>query len=122
MNLKLALAGALALALHSCGMNPAYAFDDGRWNGIDPKTREWFKSVRSPAGIPCCDIADGHRTTWRGDKDGGYEVPIADRWIPIPPETVIHDAGNPTGDAIVWYSVYPTGEIHVRCFVPGNGA
>lgn len=112
---------ALALAL-IC--TPDKAHDNGQWNDIPDHIRSWFKGVRSPSGIPCCDIADGHRTTWRGDKDGGYEVPIDGAWRRVPPEAVITNAGNPTGEAVVWYtrvSIQGGDVYHIRCFVPGDG-
>jgi hypothetical protein len=39
----------------------------------------------------------------------------------VPPEAVVSDLGNPTGDAVVWYASY-NGTIYIRCFVPGGGA
>jgi hypothetical protein len=97
---------------------------------IPDNIRAWFKSVRSSNGVPCCDIADGHRTAWRGTPSGGYEVPVDGDWIPVPPEAVILNAGNPVGEAIVWYvrtrndptAPDPHRDYYVRCFVPGNGA
>jgi hypothetical protein len=91
-------------------------------------------------------VADGHRTTWRsGDEDvenSGYEVPITDThgtapdpddpdaagietitiWVKVPKAAVIHNAGNPTGDSIVWYVHQGTSDYFIRCFVPGNDA
>src|ERR1700743_1882325 len=100
----------------------------GEFDDIPKETRDWFKPVRSPHGVPCCDIADGHHTTWRGTTTGGYEVPIGEEpdgsphWVPLPPEAVVYDAGNPTGDAIVWYVFYPNPQTpYIRCFVPGGG-
>ena len=34
---------------------------------------------------------------------------------------VVDGEGNPTGDAVVWYSEY-NGTVYIRCFVPGDGA
>ena len=109
--LKLAFAGALALA----SLSHASAFDDGRYQNADPKIRQWFKSVRSPHGIPCCDIADGRRTVWRAAPipPGGYEVFVDGEWLPVPPEAIVLGANNPTGDSIVWMTPSRT----VRCFV-----
>lgn len=119
----LAIAGTLLLGLTSS----ASAFDDGRYNNVDPKIREWFKAQRAASGIPCCDIADGNLTSWRGTGNGGYEAIIEGEWIPIPPEAVIHDSGNPMGEAVVWYrwdwKTEGEGQFSktyvVRCFVPG---
>jgi len=99
----------------------AMAFDNGQYNDVPDHIRSWFKGVRSPHGIPCCDIADGHRTTWRGDKDGGYEVPIEGEWQHVPPEAIIYNAGNPVGEAVVWYVRQGTNSYYIRCFVPGGG-
>src|SRR5579862_8891725 len=49
----------------------APAFNNGQYDEVPDNVRSWFKSVRSPHGVPCCDIADGHRTTW--DKHPGDE-------------------------------------------------
>jgi hypothetical protein len=84
--------------------------------------------VRSPNGVPCCDIADGHRTTWdRRPGDPRYWVPIEGEWTPVPPEAVVYNAGNPTGEAVVWYvrndatSPHGASGYFIRCFVPGGG-
>jgi hypothetical protein len=99
----------------------AAAFDNGQYNDVPANIRSWFKGVRSPHGVPCCDIADGHRTTWRGNKEGGYEVPIEGEWRLVPPESIVYNAGNPTGEAIVWYVRQGTNAYYIRCFVPGDG-
>lgn len=103
---------------------PAAAVDRGQFETVDPAVRAWFKSVKSPNGVPCCDRADGHRTTWRATAAGTYEVPIDGAWIPVPPEAVILGAHNPTGESVVWYTKFPgslTGPF-IRCFVPADGA
>jgi hypothetical protein len=104
----------------------AKAIDNGQFDDVPANIRAWFKSVRSPHGIPCCDVADGHRTTWRGDAQGTYWVPIEGRWVPVPPDAVVYDAGNPFGEAVVWYLRLGTAEdgtprFYIRCFVPGGG-
>jgi hypothetical protein len=109
---------------------PVLAGDAGLPPDVPDSVRQWFRSQRSPGGGYCCDIADGHRTTWRAGKDGGYEVPIAGKWVPVPPEAVIRNAGNPVGEAVVWYVIRDytdpagadPGYVHIRCFVPGDGA
>jgi hypothetical protein len=112
--LKLALASALSLAF----MAHAFAFDNGKYDNADPKIRQWFKSVRSPTGIPCCDIADGRRTMWRATSVVGtlqieFEVLVDGEWLPVPPEAVVRGTTNPTGDSIVWLRQ----DKVVRCFV-----
>jgi hypothetical protein len=118
--LTLLVAGSAALPSAVQGL------DDGRFDNVDPATRAWWKSVRSPHGVPCCDISDGHLTDWRGDADGTYWVPIADNWYQVPPEAIVYDAGNPYEKAVVWYvnqGVDENGKpaIYIRCFVPTGG-
>jgi hypothetical protein len=104
----------------------AAAIDNGQFDDVPANIRSWFKSVRSPYGVLCCDITDGHRTTWKADAHGTYWVPIEDRWVPVPPEAIVYDAGNPFGDAVIWYVKGGTDEdgmptFYIRCFVPGGG-
>jgi hypothetical protein len=104
----------VGLAVLAIG-TPALAHDDGQFANVSPSVRAWFKSVKSQHGVPCCDIADGHRTDYDMRKDQ-YWVPINGNWMPV-----LDTVGNPVGDAVVWYSIY--GEhVVIRCFVPGSGA
>ena len=105
---------------------PVWAFDNGQYADVPNDVRAWFKGVRSPTGVSCCDIADGHRTIWKGDEAGRYWVPINGEWVEVPEEAVVNNAGSPLGEAVVWYTNYPGDEtyrnnVHIRCFVPGNG-
>jgi len=102
-------------------INPTWAIDNGQWEGIDPATRSWFKGVRSPKGVPCCSVADGHRTAYEMRPDNHYWVPIEGEWRQVPPEAVVNNSDNPTGDAVVWW-VRQADIIHIRCFVrPSEG-
>src|SRR6266568_3845324 len=89
----------------------------GQWDNADPAVRSWFRNLRSPHGVPCCNMADGHRTLedWRGNN---YWIPNpaaidAIEWMPVPPEAVVYNAGNPTGEAVVWY-VMQEGKPFIR--------
>jgi hypothetical protein len=100
----------------------------GQFDGLDPATRSWFKSVRSPHGVPCCDIADGHLTDFKVDEGGHYFVPISGipngpdpTWVLVPPEAVILNVGNPYDKAVVWYVINGPESIYIRCFVPTGG-
>jgi hypothetical protein len=110
---------ALALALVGAG-GGAYATDQGQFQNVPDNVRAWFKSVKSPKGVPCCDIADGHRTDY-DIRTNGFWVPIEGVWMHVPEDAIIRDAGNPVGEAIVWY-VHHRGAIVISCFVPGGGA
>ena len=127
-NRNLAIMWCIAVAILMI-VGHALAFDNGQYGDVPDNIRSWFKSVRSPNGVPCCDIADGHSTTWdKHPGDDRYWVPINGEWIPVPPEAVVYNAGNPTGEAVVWYVPLPVDmrspdhrEYYIRCFVPGGG-
>jgi len=120
------LRGAIKLAVMRASLvtvfisAPAVAHDNGQFGDVPPQVREWFHNVRSANGIPCCDVADGHRTDFDIRKDL-YWVPVDGNWVPVPPDAVLKNVGNPTGAAVVWYSIYD-GQVIIRCFVPGDGA
>ncbi len=99
---------------------PSLVHDNGQFGDVPPEIRAWFKSVKSHAGVPCCDIADGHRTDY-DMRESKYWVPINGKWMMVPPDAVVDDSGNPTGDAVVWYSE-SSSNVYIRCFVPGGGA
>lgn len=104
------------VALAGNGGNP------DKYRDVPPDVRAWFRAVRSPQGVPCCDIADGYRVDWRRHANGGYAVFIADAWRDVPSAAVVTGAGNPTGDAVVWYvdnQVDGPDRYFIRCFVPG---
>lgn len=107
-------AAALAAVAFSWG---AYARDTGQW-GHDAATSEWFKSLRAPNGIPCCDYADGVRLEdpdWRENPDGSYAVFAKGAWHAIDKDHII-TATNRVGYAIVWW---PEHWDHPSCFMPG---
>ena len=95
----------------------ALAVDNGQYGHVPSDIRAWFKSVIAPNGVPCCDISDGHRTTY-DVRAGAYWVPIEGQWMAVPDRAVIRDQGNPVGEAVVWY-VHHRGSI-ISCFVPAD--
>jgi len=101
-------------------LGAAHAVDRGQFENVPDDVRTWFKGVRSPAGVPCCDISDGHRTEY-DVRAGAYWVPIIGLWWQVPEEAIIRNAGNPLGEAVVWY-VSLRGNIEIRCFVPADAA
>src|SRR6266446_4926905 len=69
----------------------ARAVDRGQFENVPDDIRAWFKGVRSPSGIPCCDISDGHRTEY-DVRDGAYWVPINGLWWRVPEKAIIRNA------------------------------
>jgi hypothetical protein len=98
----------------------ALAVDRGQFENVPDDIRAWFKGVLSPAGVPCCDISDGHRTEY-DVRAGAYWVPINGLWWQVPEKAIVRNAGNPLGEAVVWY-VSLRGNIEIRCFVPADAA
>jgi hypothetical protein len=111
----LLLLGALIFAAGT-----ARAVDRGQFQDVPNDIRAWFKGVRSPDGVPCRDISDGQRTI-HDVRAGGYRVPIDGVWWRVPERAVIRNAGNPLGEAVVWY-VSLRGNIVIRCFVPADAS
>lgn len=111
------LAGIIVVAAYLVMIAPALAVDNGQY--ANSPLRDWFKSVRSKAGVPCCDMSDGHKTESE-IRGVDYWVPIGGAWLKVPPEAVICEFGNPVGEAVVWYVLYQNAPI-IRCFVPGAG-
>jgi hypothetical protein len=96
---------------------PATAKDGGQW-GHDPATSEWFKSLKSAAGTPCCDYADGVRLEdpeWHENDDGSFEVFARGQWWTMQPGQLVK-ATNRVGYAILWW---PENWPAPSCFLPG---
>jgi hypothetical protein len=96
----------------------AHAVDRGQYENIPDDIRNWFRGVTTQNGVPCCDISDGHRTDYEV-RAGAYWVPINGVWWRVPDQAIIRNAGNPVGEAVVWY-VSLRGSIEIRCFVPAD--
>ena len=92
-----------------------FAVDRGQFADVPEHIRKWFKDARSPAGVPCCDVSDGHRTDY-DVRGGNYWVPIEGTWWLVPEKAIIR-----TGGAVVWY-VTLRGNIEITCFVPADGS
>lgn len=100
----------------------------GEWEpyNLSPEQKSWFRGVRAGSGVPCCDQSDGHPTDY-DIRPNGFWIPdpihleTPRPWIPVPPEAVIHNAGNPIGEAVVWYTIQGPDTVYIRCFVPGGG-
>ena len=113
-----------ALALAASLATGAAGFDNGGWGDVPPQVRAWFKSVKAPNGIPCCDIADGHGTDEELRADGTTWIPNPLNeavWMQVPPESIVYEAGNPTGRAVVWWVRQGADTVYIRCFVHGGG-
>jgi hypothetical protein len=70
-----------------------------------------FPAATFPMGTArSCDVRAG--ASW---------VPINGLWWQVPEKAIIRNAGNPLGEAVVWY-VSLRGNIEIRCFVPADTA
>lgn len=93
---------------------------DGRW--ASSPHHNWFKSLKSKAGVLCCDGADGERVAdpdWK-TQNGKYLVRLKGQWIEVPEESLVTEP-NKIGQTMVWpYEMQ--GRTHIRCFMPGSMA
>ena len=55
-------------------------------------------------------------------RTDGYWVPIEGEWRQVPAEAIVYNAGNPVGEAVVWYVRQGVNTYYIRCFVPGDDA
>jgi hypothetical protein len=113
----IAAAVAGVVATLTIATSPAPGFDSQKW-GDDAVTREWFRSLRSAVGIPCCDYADGVRIEdpdWRENEDGSYSVFARGGWQRIEKNQLV-PGRNRIGYAILWW---PEHWDHPSCFLPG---
>lgn len=86
--------------------------------------KQWFSKLKPRTGaIPCCSVADGvPADDWERRYDDTtqvsmhYWVNVNGKWLQVPDEAVIKDAGNPVGVPVVWFYHDSSG---IRCFVPG---
>jgi len=111
------LMSALLLAMYSCVIPRAHAFDSPKW-GHDAATSEWFRSLKNSRGESCCDYADGVRLEapdWRQLEDHSFEVFARNKWNKIPPNRVLKGT-NRVGYAILWW---PRAWDNPTCFLPG---
>jgi hypothetical protein len=111
------LMSALSLAMYSCVITSAHAFDSSKW-GHDAATSEWFRSLKNSRGEACCDYADGVRLEdpeWRELEDHSFEVFAREKWTRVPPNRVLKGT-NKVGYAILWW---PKAYDTPTCFLPG---
>lgn len=126
MTILLPLIGAVVLFWFLSRPAHSRTLYPGQYAQYTPEERAWFKGVRSPKGVPCCDIGDGHLSTWQ-KGEGGYVVRIVHEddgetyWHFVPPEAVVENARNPTNETWVWYVLQGDNSYFIRCFVPGDG-
>jgi hypothetical protein len=90
----------------------------GQYDNFPTDIRAWFKGVMAPNGVPCCDIADDHRTKY-DFREGTYWVSIEGQWMAAPgarhhPRS--RQSGRPGGGVV---RTSP-GSIIITCFVPAD--
>ncbi len=83
----------------------------------------WMERQHALDGTKCCnehDVYVGQMVQWRIHR-GHYEVLISGQWEQIPPGRLMeHLPDDPTpfpGEALLFYSIYPSGH-RIWCFFP----
>jgi hypothetical protein len=92
---------------------------DGRY--ANSPHRNWFSAQHNSHGNQCCTNADGHEYDGRYtlNRDGSVTVEWRGKPHTIDSWKVLKDSNNPTGHAVWWYLLGPTGEPSDYCFAPG---
>ena len=86
-----------------------------------PELDDWYFSLRTPGGGPCCGGPKIDATTlddvdWEV-KNGRYRVRVEGQWLDVPDDKVLTEP-NRARRTLVWLH-YSNGKPHVRCFLPG---
>jgi hypothetical protein len=116
------------IALLMLVASPGMARDNGQFAQIDPETRQWFRSQRSPkTGAICCNEADGvyAEETVRSDQYWTRFPESKGQWMQVPDDVVIKDP-NRHGAPVVWwyYEMDPENGrrvLKIRCYAVGGG-
>ncbi len=83
----------------------------------DPRLSAWFESlIDQDTMLPCCGEADCRAVEARVAV-GHHEAFVEGAWQPVPEEKIVHRVDNPTGHAILCWSL----DFGIMCFVPGPG-
>jgi hypothetical protein len=106
----------VALLIAAITVAPARGHDHSR-----PDLDDWYLSLRTPGGGPCCGGPKVDATTlddadWE-TKDGHYRVRVNGQWLDVPDDKVV-PGPNRAGRTMVWL-FYSNGNPFVRCFMPG---
>jgi hypothetical protein len=108
--------GSICLISIAMPIAVAIAFDGSKWASQDASTRDWFRNLHAPNGIPCCDYADGHRIEapdYTELDDGSYDVRLPGGVVHVDKRHVVSGT-NRIGYAVYWGVAGMT-----YCFMPG---
>ncbi len=73
---------------------------------------------RPNVGGSCCNNADCSAAADYRINGGRYEVLFQNRWIPVPPEKVLHNVENPNGNPHLCAISLQDGGVAIFCFLP----
>ena len=116
------------IALLMVVASPGIARDNGQFAQVDPETRQWFRSQKSPkTGAICCNEADGEYAE-EAVRSGHYWTRFPEskgEWMQVPDDVIIKDP-NRHGAPVVWwyYEMNPENgkrELKIRCYAVGGG-
>ena len=113
----------IVLAAHIVGPTLVVsARDYGQYGDVPQHIRDWFKALKNPQnGRSCCDQSDCARTEARTHGDQWQARAPDGSWITVPPDSVVHNQGNPTGEPVLCADAPTERGWRVLCFVPGPG-
>jgi hypothetical protein len=100
----------------------SHARDNGQYAQVSSEIKRWVEGLTDEKGRGCCATADGvkpEEVEWDMTQNA-YRVMIGGHWFNVPDGAVIKES-NKIGYALVWYYT-DSGNIFIRCFLPGSGA
>jgi len=100
----------------------SYARDNGQYAQVSSEIKRWVEGLTDQRGRGCCATADGFKpeeVEWDINQNA-YRVMIGGQWFNVPEGAVIKES-NKIGYALVWYYT-DSGNVFIRCFLPGSGA
>ena len=116
------LARILVILTLVLGSVASYARDNGQYAQVSAEVKRWVEGLTDEKGRGCCATADGFKpeeVEWDMNQNA-YRVMIDGQWFNVPDSAVIKES-NKIGYALVWYYT-DSGNISIRCFLPGSGA
>lgn len=93
-----------------------YAHDPAR-----PELNDWYHSLKSKSGMPCCDGSDSQAVAaddWKS-VNGHYSVMIDGKWEEVPDRAVIEEP-NLAQKALIWRRESYMNGMTILCFMPGS--
>jgi hypothetical protein len=96
---------------------------DGDWGHGHAPNHDWYRLLRDRKGVSCCNGDASHGdcrpAQARQDADGQWQVYLAGRWTPVPPQAVLDPTLN--RQPLHAHICAQRQTNYIYCFLPGGG-